>query len=74
MGVVLDADGQPREVRWSARRKAAVVERLLAGAPLERTASETGVDVAELVRWHERYVDGGTEALKGQSPRKGGDQ
>lgn len=74
MGVVLDADGRPREVRWGARRKAAVVERLLAGAPLERTSSETGVDVAELVRWRERYVAGGTEALKGQRPRKGGDR
>lgn len=74
MAVVLDGDGRPREVRWSARRKAAVVERLLAGASLERTASETGVDVADLVRWRERYVAGGTEALRGQRPRKGDDQ
>jgi len=70
MAVVVDSAGHLREIRWSARRKAAVVERLIAGAPLERTSSETGVDVAELLRWRERYVAGGTDALKGQRPLK----
>ncbi|MGH4020260.1 MAG: helix-turn-helix domain-containing protein [Pseudonocardiaceae bacterium] len=72
--VVVDAAGRPREVRWSARRKAAVVEQLMAGAPVERTASEIGVDVTELLRWRERFVAGGTEALKGQRFRTGCDR
>lgn len=71
MAVVLDSAGRPREIRWSARRKAAVVERLIAGEALEQASSETGVDVAELLRWRERYVAGGTDALKGERLRKG---
>ncbi len=74
MVVVLNAAGQPQEVRWTARRKAAVVERLMAGAPVEQTASEIGVDAAELLRWREQFVAGGTEALKGQRSRKGRDR
>lgn len=74
MAVVVDATGRPQEIRWSARRKAAVVLRIIAGASIERTAAEVGVDVVEILRWYERFVDGGTAALKGQHPRRGGDR
>ena len=68
MAVAVDAAGRPQEIRWSARRKAAVVEQLITGAPLDRLSSETGVIAAELLRWHERFVAGGTEALKQRRP------
>lgn len=74
MAIVVDAAGRPQEVRWSARRKAAVVLKLLAGAPVEHTAAEIGMDVAVVLRWREQFVDAGTTGLKGHRPRRGGDR
>lgn len=74
MGVMVDAAGRPREIRWSARRKAAVVLRVLAGAPIDRTASEVGVGVAVVLRWRDEFIAAGTEGLKGRRPLRGGDR
>lgn len=74
MAVVMDKAGRSREVRWGARRKAAVVRRVQAGEPIEPVAAEVGVEAAVLVLWCERYDAAGTEALKGYHPRRGGDR
>jgi hypothetical protein len=70
MAVIQDADGQLREVRWSARRKADVARRVDSGEPVELVAAEVGLKVADLVLLHARYVAGGTTALKGYHPHR----
>ncbi len=60
-------DGRPeggREVRWSARRKEAVVLRLLRGESLDLLARETGQPAGRIASWREEFLAGGREGLK----------
>jgi len=50
--------------RWSARRKAETVVRLLRGEPLDAVSRELGVEVYRLERWREQAVKGMEAALK----------
>jgi transposase-like protein len=63
--IVDDPTGRLREVRWSAARKAKAVLRILEKEPIDQVAAQTGVPASTLVRWHERFVAGGTSSLKG---------
>lgn len=60
-------DGRPeggREVRWSARRKEAVVLRLLRGEGLDALAREHRVAAGTISAWREEFLAGGREGLK----------
>src|SRR3954468_13930492 len=60
-------DGRPeggREVRWSARRKAEVVLRLLRGEGLDALARETGQAAGTIAGWREEFLEAGHEGLK----------
>lgn len=60
-------DGRPqggREVRWSARRKEAVVLRLLRGESLDALAREHRVAAATISAWREEFLAAGREGLK----------
>ena len=60
-------DGRPeggREVRWSARRKAEVVLRLLRGEGLDGLARETGQAAGAIAGWREEFLAAGHEGLK----------
>ena len=51
MAVVFDGEGRPREVRWTARRKAGAVRRVLDGEDVEAVADDGSIAVGDLVRW-----------------------
>src|SRR3954468_3984640 len=60
-------DGRPeggREVRWSARRKAEVVLRLLRGEGLDALARETRQAAGTLAGGREEFLEAGHESLK----------
>jgi transposase len=60
-------DGRPeggREVRWSARRKEAVVLRLLRGEGLDALAREQRVAAGTISAWREEFLAAGREGLK----------
>ena len=50
--------------RFSARRKADAVVRLLRGEDLDTLSRELGVTAATLSSWREAFLDGGTAARK----------
>ena len=50
--------------RWSAKRKFAVVLRLLRGEDLETLSRELGVTAATLSGWREQFLEGGAANLK----------
>ena len=50
--------------RFSARRKAEAVRRLIAGEDLDALARELGVTAARLAEWREKFVLAGEGALK----------
>jgi hypothetical protein len=52
------------EVRWSARRKEAVVMRLLGGESLDLLARETGQPAGRISGWREEFLGAGREGLK----------
>jgi hypothetical protein len=52
------------EVRWSARRKEAVVMRLLRGESLDLLARETGQPAGRISGWREEFLGAGREGLK----------
>jgi len=61
------ASGRPeggREVRWSARRKAEVVQRLLRREGLDALARETGQAAGTIAGWREDFLQAGHEGLK----------
>jgi len=65
-------DGRPqggREVRWSARRKAEVVLRLLRGEGLDALARETGQAAGVIAGWREDFLQAGHEGLKSRPVR-----
>src|SRR3954451_21790368 len=50
--------------RFSARRKAEAVLRLLRGEDLDTLSRELGVVAATLSSWRDAFLDGGTAAMK----------
>ena len=52
------------EVRWSARRKEAVVMRLLRGESLDLLARETGQPAGRISGWRDEFLAAGREGLK----------
>ena len=58
-----DGDAGP-PLRFSAKRKLAVVQRLLRGEPLEKVSRETNVPVHRLSEWRDRALLGAEGALK----------
>src|ERR687893_1496080 len=54
----------PDRGRFSARRKAEAVLRLLRGEDLDTLSRELGVTAATLSGWRESFLDGGTAAMK----------
>ncbi|QDV33433.1 hypothetical protein ElP_13040 [Tautonia plasticadhaerens] len=65
-------DSQDRG-RFSARRKAEAVVRLLRGEDLDSLSRELGVTAATLSSWRDGFLDGGTAALEGR-PADGRDE
>src|SRR5512143_4296626 len=54
----------PERGRFSAKRKADAVVRLLRGEDLETLSRELGVTAATLSSWRDAFLDGGKAALK----------
>src|SRR2546428_11894365 len=50
--------------RWSAKRKAAAILRLLRGEDLEPLSRELGVTAATLSGWRDQFLDGGEANLR----------
>src|SRR2546422_6452015 len=50
--------------RWSAKRKAAAILRLLRGEDLETLSRELGVTAATLSGWRDQFLDGGEAKLR----------
>ena len=50
--------------RFSANRKTDAILRLLRGEDLEALSRELGVTAATLSGWRDRFLDGGTAAMK----------
>src|SRR3989441_7541664 len=50
--------------RWSAKRKAAAILRLLRGEDLETLSRELGVTAATLSGWRDQFLDGGEANLR----------
>ena len=63
-------EGLPK--RWSARRKAEVVLRLLRGEDIGEVSREIRVAPPELERWRREFLEGGQQGLK-QKNRPGGE-
>jgi hypothetical protein len=58
------ATDSPDRGRFSARRKAEAVLRLLRGEDLDTLSRELGVIAGTLCSWRDAFLDGGTAALK----------
>lgn len=56
--------GRPAEVRWSVRRKADAVMRLLRGEGLDEVSRELRVEAHRLAAWRDEFIASGTEGLK----------
>ncbi len=56
--------------RWSAKKKAEVVLRLLRGEAIDTIARECMVTVEALSGWREEFIEGGIAKLKGKSPEE----
>ncbi len=54
----------PDRGRFSAKRKAEAVVRLLRGEDLDALSRELGVTAATLSSWRQSFLDGGTAAMK----------
>ncbi len=52
--------------RWSAKRKAEVVLRLLRGDALDDVSRETQVPAHQLEAWQRRFLEGGQRGLRGR--------
>lgn len=57
---------RPHENRWSARKKADAVVRLLRGESLDELSREVRVEAHRLQAWRDEFVAGGLEGLKGK--------
>ncbi len=54
----------PMETRWSARKKADAVVRLLRGESLDELSRELRVEAHRLQAWRDEFLAGGIEGLK----------
>lgn len=54
----------PAESRWSARKKADAVVRLLRGESLDELSRELRVEAHRLQAWRDEFLAGGIEGLK----------
>ena len=59
--------GPPTKGRWSAKRKAGTVLRLLRGESLDEVSRETGVTAARLSEWRDEFLAAGEQGLKGRT-------
>jgi hypothetical protein len=59
---------RPDQGRWSSRRKAEIVVRLLKGEDLDALSRELGLSTARLAEWREEFVAGGQAALMSREP------
>ncbi|MDQ7841719.1 MAG: helix-turn-helix domain-containing protein [bacterium] len=57
---------RPHENRWSARKKADAVVRLLRGESLDELSRELRVEAHRLQAWRDEFVAGGLDGLKGK--------
>lgn len=55
---------RPKEVRWTSRRKADAVVRLLRGEDLDEVSRELRVEAHRLAAWRDEFLLGGMEYLK----------
>ncbi len=55
---------RPPEVRWSVRRKADAVMRLLRGEDIDEVSRELRVEAHRLAAWRDEFIASGTEGLK----------
>ncbi|MGH9052134.1 MAG: hypothetical protein ACRDWX_03835 [Acidimicrobiia bacterium] len=62
---------RPSEVRWTSRRKADAVVRLLRGEDLDELSRELRVEAHRLAAWRDEFLTGGTEYLKARPARSG---
>src|SRR2546425_7074867 len=53
-----------RDTRWSVRRKADVVMRLLRGEDIDVVARELRIEAHRLAAWRDEFIAGGAEAMK----------
>jgi transposase-like protein len=60
--------GRPERGRWTSRRKAEVVLRILKGEPLDALSRELGLSTARLAEWRDDAIDGMQAALKTRQP------
>ena len=58
------SEPRPERGRFSSRRKAKAVLRLLHGEELDALSRELGVTAATLAQWRERFLAGGQASLK----------
>lgn len=56
--------GKPVEVRWSVRRKADAVMRLLRGEDIDEVSRELRVETHRLAAWRDEFIASGTEGLR----------
>jgi len=61
---VAERDDRSKEVRWSVRRKADAVMRLLRGEDLDELSRELRVEAHRLAAWRDDFMAGGMEGLK----------
>ena len=53
-----------RAVRWTTRKRTALVLRLIRGASLPRLAERAGLTQSRLLAWKKAYLRGGRNALR----------
>ena len=62
------AAARDRKGRFSARRKRAVVLRLLRGEDLEAVSRELGITAARASQWRDQFLAAGQASLKSRAP------
>lgn len=60
-----------KPVRWSAKKKAELVLRLLRGEPIEVLSRENCLSVSTIVEWRDQFMDGGLGSFKRMSRQEG---
>lgn len=58
------AGGSPLPRRWSARRKAEIVLRLMRGESLDALAREINQPASRISEWRDAFLTGGEQAMK----------
>ena len=65
-GTAVVSAKRPHESRWSARKKADAVVRLLRGESVDELSRELRVEAHRLQAWRDEFVASGLEGLKGK--------